>query len=180
MKKIILCLLVFVFSVAIFAQSQTATVAAIRHHNGRTVWILDNGYEIWENTSEYKLSMVAPSGKIVSCFSNVRPGKLWANVQIGRQVELKEMKNILFKSPIYLPKTLKDYTVERTVVQVKRYTLKTRQGTGFFVNLYFRGIKQPVSVDINENPLWLEIQPGMKVKERRINGNVYYFPIILL
>jgi hypothetical protein len=199
MKREIIILCVLFASIFTFAQSQTATVVATRNQEGSKVYVLDNGYEVWTEGPTYLFHMVNNEGKVVASFwGNSTPNKLWSNVDIGRKVSLNEVKDVVSRYKIYLPVVLNNYTVERTVEKVNRYdgslakiegktsgNILSSSGSlqgeaasseNFYINIYFVGQKKPVPVNVKENQLWLEVKPGDKVIERRINGVLYYSP----
>ena len=125
--------------------------------------------------------------------------RTWINCEVGQTGRL----TFHWYLPIAMDK-LPDYSKERIVTKINRYNghyasidgsvslrgglLSGTSGDGkiygesaggenFFINLYFED-GPPVSVNAKDNPLWLDIVPGSKILESRIQGKKYYTPLL--
>lgn len=123
----------------------------------------------------------------------------WLNAEVGGQAVLKEKKHGI---KYYDIKISPDTIIERKIARVTKYdgnlnridgSLKLSggllcgtSGTGniseegmgsqnMFINIYFED-RDPITVNAKENQLWLDVEAGMTVIEKRINGRTSFAP----
>ncbi len=123
----------------------------------------------------------------------------WLNAEISGYATCTRYKG---KTLYYVYKPAPDMTTERIVVKINKYDGNLNQingkmelsgglltgtsGSGelsgegmgsknMFINIYFDG-SDPISVNAKENTLWLDVEVGDTIVEKRINGKTHFTP----
>lgn len=123
----------------------------------------------------------------------------WLNAEVGGQAVLKGQENGIKYYDIQIAP---DTVIERKIARVTKYdgnlnridgSLKLSGGLlcgtsgsgnisgdgmgsqNMFINIYFDD-RAPITVNAKENQLWLDVEAGMTVIEKRINGRTFFTP----
>lgn len=117
----------------------------------------------------------------------------WLNAEVGGQAVLVKNRKRYYYEIVIGP----DFSVERKVTRISKYDgnlnkingsieLGVLLGSGelegegmgcknMFINVYFED-RAPITVNAKENQLWLDVEVGTTVIEKRINGKTYFTP----
>lgn len=117
----------------------------------------------------------------------------WLNAEVGGQAVLIKDGNDYYYEIVIGP----NFSVERKVTRISKYDgnlnkingsieLSLLLGSGelegegmgcqnMFVNVYFED-RAPITINAKENQLWLDVEVGTTVIEKRINGKTYFTP----
>mgnify|MGYP001065389261 CR=1 FL=1 len=126
----------------------------------------------------------------------------WMNAEVGGRAVLK-VKKVAFENIYYYEVLIEpNTTIERKIARITKYDgnlnkiegslrisggfLTGSSGSGkikgigagvekMFINIYFDD-RDPITVNAMENQLWLDVEEGDTVIERRINGKTSFFP----
>lgn len=126
----------------------------------------------------------------------------WLNTEVGSHAVL--MKNTSAGTHYYYDLLIaSDFSAKRKVVRVTKYDgnlnkidgnfhlkgglLSGSSGTGelkgegmetqnMFINIYFED-RAPITVNAKENQLWLDVEAGSTVLEKRVNGRTSFSPL---
>lgn len=172
-----------------------------RLSNGQEMW-LDLDYQVREVSKRVVLK--SRKGQILNKSYDEAVYYRWLQAQVGQELEPWGEENYFHKIIWYtlIPVDLPDYQIERVVKTVSKYdgsmakiegnlhgsqVLFYGSGGGkikgesmsskdFLINIFFEEDVPPISVNVKENQLWLEIEAGCIVIEKRVNGIVSYEP----
>lgn len=172
----------------VFVMSDGGMAEIVITENGsHHIQFYDKNYESLSKVSKYE----------VQIFNK------WLNTEVGSHVVLmksQQRDDIVYYYDIVIAP---DFSAKRKVIRVTKYDgnlnkidgnfhlkgglLSGSSGTGelkgegmgsqnMFINIYFED-RAPITVNAKENQLWLDVEAGSIVLEKRVNGRTSFTPV---